>query len=265
MSKEYLTFKEALLKIYLEQPCKVLPNAIWKTLPLLEDLEQTFNFDGEEITSLKLWDKDSLHIYWTRERTELDLSEDYMRNIDFMLIHSDYIDNVPVETFESKKSYFRMKHSLKDVEQSQIPEGFSINDVDPETEADKVSTFIGECYENIHPSTETVESWSEKTVFDEESWIWIIDVERDKKAALGIAEFDERVSEISLEWIQVHPEYRVKGIGRILVNELLYRAQGKADFATVAGEYGTDNSPKSFYERCGFEGDDIWFVLRNEK
>jgi GNAT superfamily N-acetyltransferase len=185
-----------------------------------------------------------------------------MKNIDFMLIHSDYIDNVPVETFESKKLYFRMKHPIKDVEKSQIPEGFSIIDVDPETEADKVSSFIGECYENMHPSTETVESWTEKSVFDDESWIWIKDDEKDKKAALGIAEFDERISEISLEWIQVHPEFRAKGIGRVLVNVLLDRAEEKANFATVGGEYGSDSSPKSFYERCGFEGDDIWFVLR---
>ncbi len=55
----------------------------------------------------------------------------------------------------------------------------------------------------------------------------------EKTAATGIAEFDVRIGEGILEWIQVSPEYRNRGLGAFVVNELLYRMQGKAGFVTV--------------------------------
>ena len=35
-----------------------------------------------------------------------------------------------------------------------------------------------------------------------------------------------------------------------------------ADFTTVSGEVDNKTNPEKLYRRCGFEGDDIWYVLR---
>lgn len=134
--------------------------------------------------------------------------------------------------------------------------------VDVNCELDAVSDLIGKCYEDIHPSTNTVRGWTKHDVFDDNLWIWITDNETNEPIALGIAELDSKVSEGSLEWIQVLPSYQGKGLGKILVLELLNRMHGKVDFVTVSGELNNETNPERLYKSCGFSGDDIWWLLR---
>lgn len=53
-----------------------------------------------------------------------------------------------------------------------------------------------------------------------------------------------------------------KGLGKAVVNELLSRLKEKADFVTVSGECDNPTNPETLYRRCGFEGEDIWFVIQ---
>lgn len=57
------------------------------------------------------------------------------------------------------------------------------------------------------------------------------------------------------------PEYRGRGVGQSIVNELLRRMQGRADFATVSGKVNNLTRPERLYRRCGFTGDDMWHIL----
>ena len=102
--------------------------------------------------------------------------------------------------------------------------------------------------------------WTQHPVYDKALWIWIADKITGEYIGLGIAEYDRGVNEGSLEWIQVLPEYRGKGVGKAIVNELLRRLQ-KADFITVSGR-ADDKAAERLYRTCGFEGDDIWCVVR---
>lgn len=45
--------------------------------------------------------------------------------------------------------------------------------------------------------------------------------------ASGIAEYDENTKEGIIEWVQVLPEYRRQGYGRMIVEELLHRLSKK--------------------------------------
>lgn len=49
--------------------------------------------------------------------------------------------------------------------------------------------------------------------------------------------------------------------GQLIVNELLKRMMGIADFATVSGKVNNPTSPEILYRKCGFVGDDIWHIL----
>ncbi len=256
-----MDFKDALLSVYKSRPCQVIPNAFWKTERLIDSLESDFTKDGK-VMELWLGDKTNLHIYWSRDRNELDLEDDYLRNLKFALIHQDYINRILLEDFSEVQRYFRIYRDMTEIPKIQMPEGFKIMDVDAENEADKVSKLIYRCYDNIKPGEEEVLSWTDHLVFDENLWVWIRDMKEEQYAGLGIAEIDKTVPEASLEWIQVAPEYHGKGLGKLIVYELLDRVNERVEFVTVSGEFDSENNPKGFYESCGFVGNDIWYVLR---
>ncbi|MCC8072948.1 MAG: GNAT family N-acetyltransferase [Clostridiales bacterium] len=73
---------------------------------------------------------------------------------------------------------------------------------------------------------------------------------------------DDETKEGILEWIQVVPGFRKKGIGTAIVNQLLYRLSLIADFATVSEKVKNETKPEKLYRKCGFVGNDIWHILR---
>ena len=95
-------------------------------------------------------------------------------------------------------------------------------------------------------------------------WLWVVDRRTGAPAALGIAEFDDTVPEASLEWVQVLPAYRRRGLGGGVGCELFRRVEGRADFTTVAGQIDNESHPEALYRRCGFEGYDVWWVFRRD-
>lgn len=259
-----MEFKDALLSVYRSRPCQLLPNAFWKTIRLVDDMEFDF-VDKDKITKLWMGDDESLHIYWTRDRDEFELKPEYVDNLNFALVHEDYIDNVPLERFSRVEKYFRMCRKTMDIPDRDMPKRFRIKQVNVDEEAGKISELISRCYENIKPDKDDVISWKEHPVFDEDLWIWVEDLDEDRHAGLGIAEIDKTVPEASLEWIQVDPDYHSQGLGKIIVYELLERVKEQVQFVTVGGEYDNVDNPKGFYESCGFRGNDIWYVLRQNR
>ena len=93
--------------------------------------------------------------------------------------------------------------------------------------------------------------------------MWILFKEQNSNniVAGGIADYDRETNELILEWIQVLPHYRRKGYGKLIVNSLLLKMQGIAEFATVSGKVNNPTNPQSLYRKCGFIGDDVWHIL----
>ena len=65
-----------------------------------------------------------------------------------------------------------------------------------------------------------------------------------------------------MEWIQVSPEHRGIGLGKLVVNELLWRMKDKAEFVTVSGKVDNSTNPRGLYIACGFTDEVIWHVMR---
>lgn len=272
---------EHLKRIYIENPCRVLPNAFWKTRDRLPGLRCTVRcagtqgHEGIEVTELQGWSPDGLelHVLWNQSCQCDAYLQRKLEQANFLIIHNDYVahsdhdithHSTPLEKqYRLVRPYFRLKHNHQHIAPYTLPEGFwmrGCNVAADRSEFAAISNFIGLCYRDIHPSPEAVESWIKHAVFDSSLWIWIMD--HDFPAALGIAEFDGSVPEGSLEWIQVLPEYQGRGLGKALVLELLSRLKGRADFTTVSGEVDNVTNPERLYRSCGFEGDDVWWLLR---
>ena len=156
--------------------------------------------------------------------------------------------------------YFRLIHRLEGIERPALPEPFRTVPCD----AEGFARHIRECYTEECITADELRICARRPVYDPDLWIAVADMTNGRIAASGIADADTRIGEGILEWIQVSPDYRHRGLGKYIVRELLYRMKGKADFATVSGRVNNPDNPFALYRSCGFTDPVIWHIIRND-
>ena len=154
--------------------------------------------------------------------------------------------------------YFRMIHRLEGIERPALPEPFRTVPCD----ADGFARHIRECYTEECITADELRAYARQPVYDADLRIAVADTTNGRIAASGIADADTRIGEGILEWIQVSPDYRRRGLGQFIVRELLYRMKGKVDFVTVSGKMNNPGNPFGMYLSCGFRDPVIWHVIR---
>jgi len=179
------------------------------------------------------------------------------------IFHEKDINNLDLSLYEVMR-YFRLLHNLKNISVPDPNDGCAFITVNKETQKDLVAEIINKCY-GANFSVQTVEAWTNYKVFDNDLWIIAVEKNIGEPLALGIADFDREIGEGSLEWIQVLPKYQKLGFGKAVVNELLRRLSVKAKFVTVSGRSDNPANPEKLYRSCGFNGNDIWYVLTPKK
>ena len=175
-----------------------------------------------------------------------------------LIIREDNLSIPFVERAFSGTPYFKLIHHMEHIEQPALPEGFRF--ICPDAKA--LSDQIAACYVSEGVSAAELKNYHYRPVYSPDLWLAVVDEQTDRIIASGIAEIDRDIKEGILEWIQVSPEYRRRGWGRIIVNELLLRMRDSVDFVTVSGKVNDMSDPKALYERCGFEEAVIWHVIR---
>lgn len=157
----------------------------------------------------------------------------------------------------SDELYFKLIHRMQDLQKPILPDRFSTVEIGV---AD-FARHIGECYADGGISEADLTKYKNHLVYNPALWLAVKDSLTGNIVATGIAELDTRIGEGILEWIQVSPKYRKQGFGTFVVNELLHRMKGKADFGTVSGKVNNKTNPLALYEHCGFSEMVIWHVL----
>lgn len=153
--------------------------------------------------------------------------------------------------------YFKLIHDLKALKKPILPKGFALVPCSTEDYVNQINA----CYTQEHLSAEELLSYRAHPVYRPNLWLAVADMESGALAATGIAELDARIGEGILEWIQVLPTYRRKGLGSFVVCELLKRMQDQARFATVSGRVKNETAPFALYKACGFTNPVIWHVV----
>ena len=153
--------------------------------------------------------------------------------------------------------YFRMIHLLQSVQYPRLPDDYILTKANIGEFAD----HILECYTEESVTAEKLEACTHTQVYDPNLWIAIREKATYKIVASGIGEFDDRIGEGILDWIQVTPDYRRRGLGQAVVCELIKRLSGKADFITVSGRMNNPCNPLALYEACGFSNPVIWHIV----
>ena len=158
--------------------------------------------------------------------------------------------------------YFRLYHNLKNIRQTMIGE---TEIVQASQAVDEFVRLINASYSDLSVTAGQIEGYQQTPVYGPDLWILLKKKETGAILAGGIADFDNEANELILEWIQVLPCYRGRGYGQIIVNSLLAKMQGVAQFATVSGKVNNPYSPESLYRKCGFTGNDIWHILTRKQ
>ena len=162
--------------------------------------------------------------------------------------------------YSDYQRFFRIKHNLKELR----PVDCDYDTLSIDHQAAELSEMMNACYhhENIVVTEEDIMRWKQHETFREDLCIYI-NADGGKMAASGIAEYDEACREGIIEWVQVLPEYRGRGLGEKIAAVLLSRLKSiGADFVTVSGNLDNTSKPLELYRKCGFTGDDIWYVCR---
>ena len=258
-------FLVALTEVYRSRPCQVLPNALWKTALQLDLDDYVWEIERDATGVLRLWARSDrcLAAYWSRDRDD-GMPDSLPAGVSLALVHGHYATEAVLGRFTRHAAYFRLSRELGSLPLSGPPDGYGFVPVVPKDDAEAIAELIGHCYETLHPSAGDVRSWGQHATYRSNLWVGMMNLASGELAGLGIAELDDRACEGALEWIQVLPEHRGRGLGRAVVFELLRRMVGAVDLVTVSGVAGGPDSPEEFYRRCGFTGDDVWWVLRQQ-
>ena len=159
---------------------------------------------------------------------------------------------------DADEPYFRLYHDLRGLRAATLPEGFRLCEATPA----EYAAHINQCYDGASMTEADIRAYGRHRVYAPELWIAVRECGSGAIAATGIAEWDVEIGEGILEWIQVSPAHRGRGLGTYVVTALLNRMAGRARFATVSGQVNNPSNPEALYRRCGFRGNDIWHVLR---
>ena len=178
---------------------------------------------------------------------------------DIRVVREDAFDPEEWKGWRDEK-YFKLMHGLRDLERPILPAGFCPG----ELEAREYARHIALCYEREGVTEAELAQYRARPVYAPELWVSLVDGTTRAVAASGIGEMDPETGEGTLEWIQVTPCCRRRGLGEWLVRELLWRMRGRAKFATVSGRVDNPSNPMGLYEKCGFSGRVIWHVLRKD-
>lgn len=175
------------------------------------------------------------------------------------ILHQDEYDSAKYQNFIDEP-YFRLIHNLKSLSKPILPQGYSICT----TLLSEYATHINSCYDGIGITETELRNYTTRSVYDAALWLAVKDEQTGKIVATGIAELDREIREGILEWIQVSESHRGIGLGRYIVSELLWRMKDQADFVTVSGQCNNLSDPERLYRKCGFVGNDVWHILREE-
>ncbi|MBW6466444.1 MAG: GNAT family N-acetyltransferase [Brevefilum sp.] len=252
---------QQVLEIYRKHPCRTLPNAFWKTAACQpnSDLDVKLGLEGT-LSSLTIWDGPRLMAFWCADPIDPHLPVYEITRAPFALVHESALPVFAQREFIQRRAYFRLSYQGA-VSPSEPPSGFGFEPVRPEADIDALAQLISTCYPAMHITHGVVRGWLQHPVYDPSLWLWVVHLKSGDKAGLGIAERDRQVPEVSLEWIQVHPNYRKRGVGRAIVTELVKRVTDRVSIITVSGELESAHQPALLYRRCGFGGEDIWWLL----
>jgi GNAT superfamily N-acetyltransferase len=248
--------RQALTALYLQDPCGIESTALWKVW-MTPDLRATLNSLNGSPHRLVLETDSMLRTFYQATPPYVLPRGPY----EAVILHDRYLKGLSSAGMVGER-YFRLRHDLAITGSDPLPGGYAFAPVEMPRQASSMAALIAACYDGTTPDAGELVTWTQSPVFNPELWVAVVETAGCTPVALGIAELDRQIGEGSLEWIQVLPGHRGRGVGTAMVYRLLRLLSERATFATVSGVINNPFGPERLYRRCGFRGNDVWHVLR---
>ena len=177
------------------------------------------------------------------------------------ILHQRHFSKEAAEGYRDQ-IYFRLLHDLNSIPVFHT-DGYCTESSSPQ-DAQVIADIINQSYRDIRMTASRVLDMTNSPAYCPELWLLVREGSSGQAVGCAIGEFDPASGEMSIEWVQVLPRFRQRGIGSAMVTELLRRAPAGTRFSTVSGQVDNDTNPEGLYRRCGFTGNDYWHILSKE-
>lgn len=212
--------------------------------------------------------------YWKHKQTSV--------REDMVIVSDEKFNEVLYREFIDTK-YYRLEHDLLNLKLGKIGSHYSFSTYKT-NDTFNIYNLIKECYKEDELQFEKIERLVKDETFNNLLCVFLycdkyymieknivninkIGPRKEKKLkpiGMIMANFDEETKEASIEYLCIIEKYRKKGLGKLLIQEILLRISNIAEFATVTypieSEYNLDN----LFRSCGFTGDAVWHVLKKQ-
>ena len=246
-------------KTYKENPQK-FGFAFWKYRELLKSADLFKEVVNGRIYMFAI-NKNRLIYYWS-EDNHMVIPKNRLMDFDLLYIHEKYIDSITglKETHDINDGialiydkYFKENR----INKCYYVDSFNFNSIDDYINAADIINNSTSGGGNMTP--EKIKEFTKLPVFDRNLWIFVKEKETKKPVSIGISIYDKDIHEAELEWIYVQPDHHGKGVGRMLIQEIVRRAKDKSDIIRVGG------IADDFYVKCGFKiKTDPWLWVKRK-
>ena len=179
------------------------------------------------------------------------------------VVHESKLLNKEKKNNDARR-FFRLHHDLTKVKEQSVS-GYGVRYVDFDKDLRLIEEIIEASYTDLRLRQEELTRMIRDRVFDPSLWMFLVEEKTKKEVGLIIGQYDRLVGEVVVDWMQVLPAYRGKGLGKMLLSYMLGHVPKEAKFATVSGDKDNPSSPESLYRACGFKGEDVWYIFPNRK
>ncbi|MBD3236840.1 MAG: hypothetical protein GF330_09060 [Candidatus Eisenbacteria bacterium] len=143
----------------------------------------------------------------------------------------------------------------------ELPSDYCFRDVEPQADLSAAARLMNAAYASLPDfmTSERLEAMIASDYYFPGGWFFLIG-RGERPVGLALSGYDREMDEGFIDWIELLPRQRQRGLGRMLIGECLRRLQ-HARWVTVAGSLDAPFVVGDLYRSCGFRQTAHWSIL----
>lgn len=144
-----------------------------------------------------------------------------------------------------------------------VPPGFEIVTFDPARDIPTAAGLMNAAYPSLQRLTtpEKLQALIAAEHFCPEGWFFLRHKPSGQRVGLTICGYCPHTREGFIDWTEILPRFRHRGLGALLVKEAINRLAERSDFLTASGSLDAPFVMGDLYMACGFEQMRQWSIL----